>query len=116
MTQRPWRLTTLAARSLVGISRWTLETFGPRQAEAYEADLLDACRSIASGDAASMSCQALVEGLVSEDLRFLRSGQHFIVFIEGETEYVVVDFLHARSNLDRHVSALLARDDEQDSR
>ncbi|WP_291891870.1 hypothetical protein [Maricaulis sp.] len=51
MTQRRWRLTKLAVHSLAGISRWTLETFGPRQTAAYEADLLDACRSIASGEA-----------------------------------------------------------------
>lgn len=114
MTQRPWRLTKLAVHALVGISRWTIETFGPRQAEAYEADLLDACRSIASGEAVSVSCRALVEDLVNEDLRFVRSGQHFIVFIDHETDVVIVDFLHARSNLDRHLAGLAARGEERD--
>ena len=109
MTQRPWRLTKLAVHSLVGISRWTIETFGPREAEAYEADLLDACRSIASGEAVSVSCRTLVEDLVDEDLRFVRSGQHFIVFIDYETDVVIVDFLHARSNLDRHLADLAGR-------
>jgi len=106
VTLRPWRLTKLAERSLVDIARWTIETFGPRQAEAYEADLLQACRSIAAGEAVSVSCRALVEDSVSEDLRFVRSGQHFIVYLDLRTDVVVVDFLHARSHLDRHLMAL----------
>ncbi|EDP60936.1 hypothetical protein BAL199_00120 [alpha proteobacterium BAL199] len=36
---KPWRLTRQAERSLVEIARWTLETFGPRQAEAYDSGL-----------------------------------------------------------------------------
>ncbi|WP_412545430.1 hypothetical protein [Maricaulis sp. MIT060901] len=51
-----------------------------------------------------MSCRTLVE-----DLRFVRSGQHFIVFIDYETDVVIVDFLHARSNLDRHLADLAGR-------
>ena len=36
---KPWRLTRQAERALVEIARWTLETFGPRQAEAFDAEL-----------------------------------------------------------------------------
>ncbi len=46
---KAWRLTRQAERSLVEIARWTLATFGPRQAEAYEAEPVARCAAIASG-------------------------------------------------------------------
>jgi plasmid stabilization system protein ParE len=77
-----WRLTRAAEASLVEIARWTIQTFGPQQAAAYEEDLISACRAIATGTAHSQDCRKIIAPDLSEDLRFARAGQHFIIFVE----------------------------------
>ena len=105
---KPWRLTRQAERALVEIARWTLETFGPRQAEAYEADLIARCAAIAAGEAPSQDCRRLIDPDLPEDLRFTRAGQHFIVFTEDEEQLIIIDFLHSRSDLPRRLASLAA--------
>ena len=46
---KPWRVTQQAEQSLLDIAPWTVETFGPRQADAYEQDILDKMDDIAGG-------------------------------------------------------------------
>lgn len=106
---RPWRLTKQAEASLLEIALWTFETFGPRQAEAYEDDLIARCREIASGTAITQGCRQLIAPDLAEDLRFARSGQHFIVFIEDASQVIIVDFLHSRSDLPGKLAALATR-------
>ncbi len=96
---KPWRLTRAAEASLIDIARWTFETFGPRQAAAYEEDLIAVCRDIAAGIALSQDCRRLIDPYLAEDLRFSRCGQHFIVFIEDLDQVIIIDFLHSRSDL-----------------
>lgn len=115
MPPRPWRLTRQAEASLVEIARWTLETFGPRQAAAYEDDLIARCADIAAGTAQSQECRRLVAPDLPEDLRFARSGQHFIVFIEDAVQIVIVDFLHSRSDLPGKLAALTNRKSDRDT-
>lgn len=103
---KPWRLTRVAEASLIDIARWTLETFGPRQAEAYEEDLIAACREIAAGTALSRDCRRLIEPDLPEKLRFTRCGQHFVVFLEDPAQVIIVDFLHGRSDLPKRLAAL----------
>lgn len=103
---KPWRLTRQAERSLVEIANWTYQTFGPRQATAYEDDLIAACRDIAAGTALSQDCRRLIDPDLPEDLRFTRSGEHFIVFVEDPAQVIIVDFLHSRSDLPRRLTAL----------
>ena len=103
---RHWRLTRQAESSLVDIALWTLETFGPRQAAAYEVDLIGRCIEIADGSAVSQGCRQLVDPELPEDLRFTRSGRHFIVFVEDADQVTIVDFLHARSDLPHRLAAL----------
>ena len=103
---RPWRLTRQAEASLVNIALWTIETFGPRQAAAYEEDLIDRCIEIADGSAISQECRRLVDPELREDLRFTRAGRHFIVFVEDADQVTIVDFLHARSDPPRRLAAL----------
>ena len=103
---RPWRLTRHAETSLGEIASWTIDTFGPRQASAYEEDLIARCREIAAGTAISQACRQLIDPDLPEDLRFTRSGQHFIVFIEDAAQVIIVDFLHARSDLPGKIAAL----------
>ena len=103
---KPWRLTRQAEASLIDIARWTLETFGPRQAETCEEDLISRCIDIADGTAISQGCRQLIDPALSEDLRFTRSGQHFIVFAEDADRVTIVDFLHSRTDLPRRLAAL----------
>jgi len=108
---RPWRLTRQAEESLTEIARWTLETFGPRQAETYEEDLISRCIQIADGTAQSQSCRRLIDPALPEDLRFSRSGQHFIVFVEHAHRVTIVDFLHTRTDLPRRLAELGSLED-----
>lgn len=103
---KPWRLTRQAEASLTEIARWTFDTFGPRQAAAYEQDLVERCTGIASGTVASRSCWQLVDPNLPEDLRFCRCGGHFIVFVENADAVIVLDFIHARSDLPRRLAGL----------
>ncbi|WP_299048842.1 type II toxin-antitoxin system RelE/ParE family toxin [uncultured Tateyamaria sp.] len=91
---------------LVEIARWTIENFGPRQAEIYEAELLARCEAVLQGQAYSRRCSVLVDG--AEDLRFIRAGEHFLIFLNRPDEVIIVDILHSRSDLPRHVAALTA--------
>lgn len=101
---RPFRLTRRAEDNLTDIALWTLERFGPRQAGIYEVELIDRCAAIARGEAVSHSCAGLVEG--GDDLRYARAGEHFLVFLDWPDEVIIVDILHSRSDLPRHMGAL----------
>lgn len=96
---RPWRLTRAAETALTEIADWTLTTFGPRQAAAYEEDLIAVCRAIADGTVLSQDCRRIIDAGLPEALRFARAGQHFVIFIEDEDQVIIIDFLHARSDL-----------------
>ena len=102
---KPWRLTRQAEASLTHIAQWTIKSFGPRQAEAYEDDLIERCRAIADGRAQSQSCR-IIDPDLPDDLRFTRIGQHFIVFVESAEAVVIVDFLHSRSDLPARLARL----------
>lgn len=106
---RPWRLARQAEASLFEIALWTIETFGSRQAAAYEDDLIAKCQDIASGSAVSQGCRQLIAPDLAEDLRFTRSGQHFIIFIEDPEQVIIVDFLHSRSELPGKLASLATR-------
>jgi toxin ParE1/3/4 len=103
---KQWRLTQAAQASLIDIARWTFETFGPRQADAYEEDLIATCRDIAAGTALSQDCRRLIDPNLFEDLRFSRCGQHFIVFVANVDQVIIIDFLHSRSDLPGKLATL----------
>lgn len=107
---KSWRLTRQAEASLVDIALWTLENFGSRQSAAYEEDLIRRCIDIADGTAISQGCRQLIDPSLPEDLRFTRSGQHFVVYIEDSDRVIIVDFLHSRSDLPRKLAALAGSD------
>ena len=107
---RTFRLTRRAEASLTKIARWTIENFGLRQAELYEAELLNRCKEILNGQAHIQSCAILVDD--ADDLRFVRAGEHFLVFLDQPDEVVIVDILHSRSDLPRHLAALKALKNE----
>ena len=103
---KPWHLTRRAETALIDIARWTIETFGPRQAAAYEDDLIATCRGIAEGTTLSQSCRQLIAPDLHEDLRFARAGQHFVVFVEDIKQVIIIDFLHSRADLPRRLANL----------
>ena len=103
---RSLRLTRRAEASLVEIAKWTIEQFGLKQADLYEAELLTRCQAILNGQTHSRSCAVLVDD--AADLRFARAGEHFLVFLDQPDEVIIVDILHTRSDLPRHVAALVA--------
>lgn len=103
---RSFRLTRRGENSLLEIARWTVENFGSRQSEIYENEILARCEAIVNGRAHSRSCSILVND--ARDLRYLRAGEHFLVFLDAPDEVVIVDILHSRSDLPRHIEALLA--------
>lgn len=103
---RSLRLTRRAQASLTEIAKWTIENFGSRQADLYEAELLGRCEAILNGEAHSRSCAVLVDDAV--ELRFIRAGEHFVVFLDQPDAVIIVDVLHSRSDLPRHVAALTA--------
>lgn len=105
---KPWRLTPAAEASLIDIANWTVETFGPRQAAAYEEDLIAICRGIAAGIALSQDCRRLIDQNLPEDLRFARAGQHFVIFVEDAEQVIIIDFLHGRADLPRRLATLPA--------
>ncbi len=109
MSGKPWRLTRQAEAALVDIARWTLETFSPRQAEAYEADLIERCEAIARGEAPWQSCRKVIDPRLPEDLRFTRCGAHLIVFIDTPEQVIIVDFLHRRRDLPTRLLDLTRR-------
>ena len=112
MTPKPWRLTRQAETSLLEIGRWTLATFGPRQAKAYEDDLIATCQAIAAGRSISQDCRRLIAPDLPDDLRFTRAGRHFVVFLDAGAQVIIVDFLHSRCDLPRRL-AELPRDTER---
>jgi len=103
---RSLRLTRRAEASLTEIAKWTIENFGLHQAELYEAELLGRCEAILNGQAHSRSCSILVDN--AGELRFIRAGEHFVVFLDQPDAVIIVDILHSRSDLPRHVAALTA--------
>lgn len=103
---RPWRLTRSAETALTEIADWTFENFGARQAAAYEEDLIGVCRAIADGTAISQDCRRIIAQDLPEALRFARAAQHFIIFIENKDEVIIINFLHARSDLPRRLASL----------
>ena len=96
---RPWRLTRQAETALTDIARWTHAAFGPAQPDAYQQDLMTCCRQIASGNTSSRSCARLISHDCADNLRYARSGQHYVVFLDEAERVVIVDVLHVRSDL-----------------
>jgi plasmid stabilization system protein ParE len=106
---KPWRLTTQAERSLIEIAIWTFETFGTRQAELYEGELIEQCQAISDGHAITHDCKILAGEAAEDDVRFARAGEHFVVFVEFAEEIAILDFLHSKSDLPRRIADLTSR-------
>lgn len=100
---KTWRLTEQAEESLLEIALWTFETFGPRQADAYEKDILAKMDDIAAGAAHTQSCSILLGSDISEDVRFGRVGSHYLIYAELVESFVLLDVLHQSVDLPRRL-------------
>ena len=106
--RRTVRLTRAAEASLQEIASWTLDRFGPAQAELYETELLERCRAIAEGRAHARDCSALApEG---RGLLYVRAGEHFLIYAEREDTVIVIEVLHSRSDLAGRIARLTDRE------
>jgi plasmid stabilization system protein ParE len=103
---KPWRLTPRAEAALLEIALWTLEAFGPEQAERYEMEVLDRCAAAARGRAVTQDIALLASEAEGSGLRFVRAGEHFALFLEFAEEVVFVDFVHSRTDLPARLAAV----------
>ncbi|MEQ1932130.1 MAG: type II toxin-antitoxin system RelE/ParE family toxin [Parvularculaceae bacterium] len=96
-----FRLSNRAKTRLEGIFAYTDERFGCEQAEHYRDSLILRLRALAEGKVSSgRPCSALVRGAaVPDDLRYIKSGAHFIVYLEQDNTVHVVDFIHEMRDL-----------------
>ena len=96
-----------ADRDFTEILRWTVKTFGTRQARIYEATMLQALRALRSGPDALGAKQRddLAPGIRTLHVaRNNRKGRHFIVFRIRENHVInVLRILHDSMELDAHV-------------
>ena len=98
--------TVSAFARLDEIYAFSVDRFGRRKAEAYHDTLIRACRHLCSGQKSSQSCRALFSGLLRADLRFARTGRHFVIFIDLESEIRVIDVVHQSANVLRRLEKL----------
>lgn len=101
---KPWRDTPQAEQCLLDIAQWTVETFGARQADAYEQDILAKMDDIVSGTAHTQSCRVLIDSSLADDIRVTRIGGHYLIYIEYPDSFVLLDLLHQRVDLTRHLA------------
>lgn len=103
---KSYRLTQAAEDSLDEIAIWTFETFGPRQADRYEAALKAKVLDIAAGRVVARDCSVLTGSDAGRGLSYVSAGEHFVVFLDVGQEIIVIDVLHSRSNLPSVIAAL----------
>ena len=106
---KTWRLTAQAEQSLIEIAQWTFQTFGPRQADAYEQDILDKLDAIAAGIAHNQSCHSLLDEPSERDVRYTRVGSHYLIFAEYDEHFVLLDVLHQRVDLPRRLAHIASK-------
>ncbi|EDM69411.1 hypothetical protein RAZWK3B_11752 [Roseobacter sp. AzwK-3b] len=102
-------MTEHAEQSLLEVALWTFETFGPRQADAYEQDILTKMDEIANGLAHTQSCSVLLDRDLREDVRFGRVGSHYLIYVELADSFVLLDVLHQSVDLPRRLAHVFGK-------
>jgi toxin ParE1/3/4 len=106
---KTWRLTPQAEQSMFEIAQWTFQTFGPRQADAYEQDILDRLDTIVVGIAHNRSCQSLLDKKTERDVRYTHVGSHYLIYAEYDEHFVLLDVLHQRVDLPRRLAHIASK-------
>ena len=95
------RLTYPARAQLKSIVRYTLERFGPGQADRYRAQLIASTERLCNTDfSLGRSCARLKgEDLVVPNLFYYREGMHYVVYVETEEVVTIHDFVYVGRDL-----------------
>ena len=104
-----WQLTPQAEQSLMEIAQWTFDTFGPRQADAYELDILDRLDAITDDVAHSQGCQVLFDEQMTLDVRYSSVGSHYLIYVEYGDHFALLDQLHQRVDLPRRLAHIIGK-------
>jgi toxin ParE1/3/4 len=96
---KPFSLSFRAETSLDQIGAYSRENFGKARGQAYVAALLDRCRAIASGRLPTRYCRDVFAPSLRAELRYTRSGRHFIIFLETPDEIQIIDFIHQSADI-----------------
>lgn len=108
---RTWRvrLTQQAESDLLGISRWTAENFGARQAEYYAETVMLAVEALNDGPEilGTKAWDEIAHGVRALHVaRHGRKGRHFVAFRAAEGRIIeVLRLLHDSMELARHMTA-----------
>lgn len=104
-----YRLSHRAKTRLEDIFAYTNERFGRAQAEHYRDSLLNRLASLAENKPPyGRACSILAGDDAPEGLFYVKQGGHFIVFIKGENEILIVDFIHQMRDLPMLIASLTA--------
>ena len=97
-----------ALASFDDILDYTVSKFGESQADAYTNQLIVRIEALASGEGPrARSCSLLMQTITDAGgLTYYREGGHFIILRESAERLEVVEILHGRMNLDRHLERL----------
>ena len=89
------RLTHPARAQLKSIVRYTLEQFGPAQADRYRSQLVGSVERLCSADfPLGRSCARLKgEELTVPNLFYYREGMHYIIYVETDEVVTIHDFI-----------------------
>jgi len=96
---KAFRLSFRAERSLDEIAQYSRRTFGASRGKTYVQTLLDRCRDVAEGRVPHQSCRNHFAADLDQDLRFIRAGQHYVIFVEGLAEIAIIDFIHQSADI-----------------
>ncbi len=92
-------LSPRAERSLSNISTFSREHYGNARGRRNVVDMLKRCRQVAAGRLSHQSCRDFFADDLNEDLRFVRTGSHFAVFVDRGNRILIVDFLHQSADI-----------------
>ena len=95
-----FHLTPTAHASLASIGRYTEETWGRRQRDAYLGALDARFRELADAP-----LQGSARDDLGADLRSFPEGKHVIYYLPRTQDIVIVDVLHVRMDPALHVSS-----------
>lgn len=97
-----------ALDSFDDILEYTADTFGEAQAVTYSEQLVARIEALAAGAGPrARPCEFLMRGNADvAGLSYYREASHFLILLETADTLTVVEILHSRMDLDRHLRRL----------
>lgn len=101
-----------ALDSFDDILEYTADTFGEAQAVTYTEQLVARIEALAAGAGPrARPCEFLMRGNADvAGLTYYREASHFLILLETADTLEVVEILHGRMDLDRHLRRLAGED------